>query len=283
MKNKTFALALAALAAFAAPDAASARPSPSEISVDLKLDETDYVCRERIRGVVDIKNMSPDKISVGYANSKDILFIEVFRASDMSQLEETKRRPFVSAFRVEPNEGQKLETFLGDHYGLEEPRRYLARPVLVHAGYRFEGQYRSFDIVPGMKIATAVQMFSNRAGVKRVFELVQWPRKGCGHLFLSAHDEGGGERTWVTTDVGPMMKLTKPTISIMSGGEVVVIHRNGGDSFVRSEFWSLPDALDFRTREMIADPETAAQNRVRQIYSERGGVKPADRPWWKFW
>ena len=138
---------------------------------------------------VDIKNMSPDKISVGYANSKDLLFVEVFKASDMSQLEETKRRPFVSAFRVESNEGQKLETFLGDHYGLDEPRRYLARPILVHDGYRFEGQYRAFDIVPGMKIATAVQMFSNRSGVRRVFDLLQWTRKGCIHLFLAARDE----------------------------------------------------------------------------------------------
>ena len=276
--------AIAALAAAAAPIRASAaRPSPSEISVDLKLDESDYVVRERIRGVVDVRNMSPDRISVGYANSKDLLFVEVFKASDMSQLEETKRRPFVAAFRLEPNEGQKLETFLGDHYGVDEPRRYLARPVLVHAGHRFEGQYRAFDVVPGLRVATAVQMFSTRAGVRRVFDLVRWSRKGNEHLFLSAHDEGGGDRAWITTDIGPMMRMTPPTVSIMAGGEVVVIHRNGGDSFVRSEFWSLPDALDFRSRQMVADPETAAQNRVKEIYAERGGVKPADRPWWKFW
>ena len=39
--------------------------TPSEISVDLKLDEIDYVSGERIRGVVDVKNMSPYKVSVG--------------------------------------------------------------------------------------------------------------------------------------------------------------------------------------------------------------------------
>jgi hypothetical protein len=283
MKRHCFAISLAALAAFAAPGRASARPSPSEISVDLRLDETDYVARERIRGVIDVKNMSPDKVSVGYANSADRLFVEVFRASDMSQLEESRRRPFVAAFMLKSNEGQKLESFLGDHYGLEEPRRYLARPVLVHGGSRFEGQYRSFDIVPGTKIATAVQMFSNRDSLRRIFDLVQWSRKGSMHLFLTAHDEGCGDRTWITTDIGPMMRLKNPTISIMPGGEIIVIHRNGSDSFVRSEFWSMPDALDFRSREMIADPETAAQNRVKEIYAERGGVKPADRPWWKFW
>ena len=46
----------------------------SEISVDLKLDAYDFVCGERVRGVIDVANSSPDKVSVGYANSRDSLF-----------------------------------------------------------------------------------------------------------------------------------------------------------------------------------------------------------------
>ena len=37
-----------------------------EISVDLKLDNIDYVAGERIRAVVDVANSSPESISVGY-------------------------------------------------------------------------------------------------------------------------------------------------------------------------------------------------------------------------
>ena len=54
-------------------------------------------------------------------------------------------------------------------------------------------------------------------------------------------------------------------------------------SLVRSEFWSLPDALHFNNRRMVLDPEMAGQRRVQQIYDESGGVKPVDRPWWKVW
>ena len=257
--------------------------TPSEISVDLKLDEIDYVSGERIRGVVDVKNMSPYKISVGYSDSPDRLFVEVFRSSDMSQLERTSARPFVAPFRVESNEGQKLEVFLGDRYPLREESRYLARPVLVHRGVRYEGQYRAFDVVPGLRIAGALQQFANREGLSRTFALVHWPRKGREHLFLAAQDEGANARKWVTTDVGPMMKITKPTVSILPSGEVIVLHRGGPESFIRSEFWSLPDALEFRTRELVQDPETAGQNRVQEMYKRQGGVKAADRPWWKFW
>ncbi len=253
------------------------------ISVDLRLDEVDYVVGERVRGVVDVKNMSPDLISVGRATSKDRLFIEVYRASDMLELERTNENPFVAAFRLDMNEGQKLETFLADHFALMEPRRYLARPVLVHRRTRYEGQYRAFDVVPGMRVAGALQMFANREGLSRRFELVRWGRKGTEHLFLTARDEGASARKWRTTDVGAMMKITKPTVSILPSGEVVVIHRAGPDHFIRSEFWSLPDALEFRTRELVQDPETAGQSRVQEMYNKAGGVKPADRPWWKFW
>jgi hypothetical protein len=257
--------------------------STSAISVVLKMDEINYVAGERIRGVVDIKNLSPDVISVGSPDSKDRFFIEVFVSSDMEQLERGARRPFVAPFLLKSNEGQKLETFLADHYALREARRYMVRPVLVHAGKRYEGEYRSFDVVPGIKITEATQMFANRAGLSRVFSLVHWSRRGREHLFVTCRDEGASDRKWMSWDVGPMMRITKPVVSVLPGGEVVVLHRTGPDHFIRSEFWSMPDAVEFHSRILVNDPETAGQNRVKELYKDAGGVKPVSRPWWKFW
>ena len=59
----------------------------SEIKIKLDLDNKDYVSGEKVRGVVDVMNSSPRKVSVGYANSKDKLILEVFRSSDKMQLE----------------------------------------------------------------------------------------------------------------------------------------------------------------------------------------------------
>lgn len=254
----------------------------SEIRVDLKLDGNDFVVGERGRCVVDVANSSPEKISVGYANSEDRLFIEVFRASDMSQLERVVRRPFVSRFRLDTGEGQKLEAFLGDHYDLRETRRYLAKPVLVHGGMRYEGSPRAFDVVDGVKVAGAMQMFANRKGLQREFSLVYWSRNHSEHLFLKSNDAGTSSKRWETRDLGQILRIEKPTISIFGTGEVVVLHRLNSDQFVRSEFWSLPDALEFRVREMVQDPETSSTARVREMYRE-GGVKPKENPWWKFW
>ena len=254
----------------------------SEIMVDLKLDSLDFVSGERIRGIVDIANPSPEKISVGYSNSKDSFFIEVFRASSMQQLTRVSKHAFVSEFRVDSGEGQKLETFLGDHYGLREPSRYLAKPVLVHNGIRYEGMMRAFDVVDGIRLAGAMQMFANRNGLRREFSLAYWPRSNSEHLFLRAKDVGISDRIWETRDLGPLLRLDKPSISVMPKGEIVVLHRLNQDQFVRSEFWSLPDAFEFRIRESVRDPETAGTARVRELYKE-GGVKPKENPWWKFW
>ena len=260
----------------------SANAETSEIQVDLKLDSADFVTGERIRGVVDIANPSPDKISVGYSNSRDKFFVEVFRASSMQQLTKISKHAFVANFRIDSSEGQKLEVFLGDHYGLRETSRYLAKPVLVHNGVRYEGTVRAFDVVDGIRLGGAMQMFANRNGLRRSFSLVYWSRGKSEHLFLRSKDEGASDRVWETRDLGSMLRLDKPSISVMPRGEVVVLHRLNQAQFVRSEFWSLPDALEFRIREAVRDPETAGTARVRELYKE-GGIKPKENPWWKFW
>ena len=254
----------------------------SEISVNLKLDNIDFLVGERIRGVIEVVNVSPGQVLVS-GRDFDRLFVEVFRSADRSQLERTSTAPFVADFRLEPNEAMKLETFISDHYGLRHPGRYQARPVLVHGGMRYEGQPRAFDVVPGMFVGSATQLFSNHSGLRREFSLVTWSRQGYEHLFLAAEDKGTSDRKWNTTDLGMLMKTTKPTISVIPSSEVVVLHRLDPDNFGRSEFWSVPDGLEFNRRELVQDPETAGTSRVRELYNQSGGITPKENPWWKFW
>ena len=256
----------------------------SEIKVSFAPDFADYVSGERIRGVVDVLNASARKVSVGYANSEDRLLLEVFRADDRSQLDKTSTVPVTARFVIEPNQGQKLEVFLGDHYNLLEERRYLVRPVLVHEGHRYEGMTKSINVVTGMKLTSALQLFEGKDNLRRNFELVKWSRRGTDHLFITARDEGYEMRNWVTTDLGSFLRVTKPVISILKTGEIVVLHRLDPENFVRSEFWSVPNGLELISRERVQDPETAGQNRVRELYNTPGNeVKPPERHWWEFW
>ncbi len=255
--------------------------APTEISVKLVPDRREYIVGERIRAVVDVANSSADSIDVGKPGSADIFRLELYRASDMASRDRIGKKPFVAPFLLHSSEGQKLETFIGNHFDLKEPMRYLARAVLVHDGARFESSLVSFDVVPGMRVGGAMQMFSNRPGLKRVFEIAYWTRGQREHLFLKAHDEHG--KMWRTTDLGVLLRITDPKISVMPNGEVVVLHRATQDQFLRTVFWSLPDELVLRTQEPMVDPDVAGAKRMKDLYMESGGVTPVKKSWWKFW
>lgn len=274
--KKCFFILFAALSVVA-----FAAPPQSEISVKLIPDRREFIVGERIRAVVDVANSSADSIDVGKPGSADILRIEVFRARDMASRDRVGNKPFVAPFMLHSSEGQKLETFIGDHFPLHDPVRYLARAVLIHAGSRYESSLVSFDVVPGMTVGRAMQMFKNSPGLKRTFEIVYWMRGQREHLFLKASDEGG--RVWRTTDLGGLLRITEPKISVMPNGEVVVLHRATQNQFMRSVFWSLPNVLDFRKQEPMVDPDVAGSERMRDLYMESGGVTPVKKSWWKFW
>ena len=258
-----------------------AAPPQSEIAVKLVPERREYVVGERLRAIVDIANSSADSIDVGKPGSADVLRIEVFRARDMASRDRVGNKPFVAPFLLHSSEGQKLEMFIGDHFALHDPVRYLARAVLIHGGVRYESSLASFDVVPGMTVGKAMQMFSNNPGLKRTFEIAYWMRGQREHLFLKAKDEGG--RIWRTTDLGPILRITEPKISVMPNGEVVVLHRATQNQFMRSVFWSLPNVLDFRKQEPMVDPDVAGSQRMRDLYMESGGVTPVKKAWWKFW
>ena len=211
------------------------------------------------------------------------MFIELFRASDRKQYAKLSQKPFVAPFALLSGEGQKLETFLADYFGFTENTRYLARAVLVHGGMRFESAIKYFDLVPGMHCGGALQMFAKRDGLKREFELVHWGRNQVEHIFLKAKDSGTSTRGWNTVDLGPVLRVTRPKVSVLPSGEIIVLHRTTQDMFIRSIFWSLPDAFEFQEQEQMIDPDVAGTARVKELYQEAGAMEPVKKAWWKFW
>jgi len=258
--------------------------APSEITVKLAPSTSVYIVGERIDVTIDVANASADRIEVGGVSAPDRLTVEVFRASDRMQFDRLSNRPFVRPFVLEGGEGQVFATHLDDYFAFAEETRYLLRAVVVHAGIRFESAFKSIDIVPGIPSGGAMQMFASVPGLKRTFELVHWSRARSEHLFIKAKDSTG--RRWTSKDLGPVLRVTPPKISVMPSGEVIVLHRKDQDNFVRSVFWSLPAAFEFHEHDMMSDPETAGAERVKALYREAGGLKPAQtdkKAWWKIW
>ena len=278
--EKTIIVAILALCA----PLAAVTP-PSEITVRLEMAYDTYVDGESIDAVVSVFNQGIGVVDVGGDGAPDRLFVELYRASDKQQLEPVSGSgaPFVAPFALRTGKSQKLATRLGDHFAFSEQTRYLARAVLVRAGMRYESSYKSFDVVPGMACGGAMQMFSRRPGLQRMFQLVHWGRNQVEHLFLKVRDVGGSRNQWRTTDLGPVLRVTPPKISVMDTGEVAVLHRATQDYFLRTEFWSMPDAFELHSREQMIDPDVAGAERVKGMYRETGIGAPPKAKWYEFW
>ena len=282
MTRPTFRI-FALLASVVAATAAVAAAKPSELTVKLELIVGDYIEGERILAIVDVANASPDPIDARGPDSPDHLVLELMRASDHHQYEKVSKSPFVEPFALLSGEGQRMETHFADHFAMKDATRYFARAVLIHNRMRYESSLKSFNVVPGLRCGGALQMFSNKEGLRREFTLVHWGREQVEHLFLKAKDAGSSDRMWQTTDLGPYMSVTRPKVSILPTGEVVTLHRSTQDAFIRTEFWSLPDAFEFNMHELMLDPDVAGAERVKEVYKESGGVEPVKKAWWKFW
>lgn len=280
MKRQTFILL--ALAAFSFSPGVAAEKL-SELTVKLELQKGDYIEGERIKAFVDVANASPDPIDARGSDAPDRLILELSRASDRRQFKKTSDKPFVEPFALLSGEGQILDVYLAEHFPIVESTRYFVRAVLIHKRTRYESSLKSFNVVPGLRCGGAVQMFSNREGLRREFELVHWGRDKVEHLFLKAKDAGISARAWTTTDLGAYLSNTRPKVSVLPSGEVVTLHRTTQDAFIRTEFWSLPDVFEFNLHEIMLDPDVAGAARVKELYKESGGVEPVKKAWWKFW
>ena len=282
MTRQTFILLAIAIASTLSCRLAAAEKL-TELTVKLTLQKGDYIAGERIKAVVDVANASPDPIDARGPDAPDHLILELYRASDHYQFEKTSDKPFVEPFALLSGEGQLLDAFFAEHFPITESTRYFARAVLIHKRIRYESALKSFNVVPGLRCGGAVQMFANKEGLRREFELVHWGRDQVEHLFLKATDAGISTRSWTTTDLGPYLSMTRPKVSVLPSGEVVTLHRSTQDAFTRTEFWSLPDVFEFNTHELMLDPDVAGAARVKELYKESGGVEPVKKAWWKFW
>ena len=120
--KRTTALLVSLLAACLVRTA-SAVALPTEITVQLVMTHDVYVAGERVRAIVDVANASADAIDCRQQDAADRLFVEVFRAHDQHRYERINAKPFVAPFALLSGEGQKLETFLADHFRFDEDTR----------------------------------------------------------------------------------------------------------------------------------------------------------------
>ena len=255
-----------------------------QVDVTLTLAYTVYVTGEPVLVQLEALNATRDQIDVGSAGAKDAVLVEISKGGRYNEVAPYNAAPLVSAFKLNPGQPFQKKIELDKWFPLVEAGQYIARLVIVHDGMRYESAKKSFDVVPGIPVKEAIQMFVKRQNQKRMFRLVHWNRNQTDRLFLRIEDEPGG-KIWDSLDLGVLLRTAEPKIDISPEGEVTVVHRSTQDAFIRTVIWSLPESVEVAERNQLLDPEISASQRVRSLYGEMSedGKKDVKKSWWKFW
>ena len=255
-----------------------------QADVKLTLAYNVYVVGEPVLVQFELVNATRDLIDVGGADSKDALLVEITKGGVLNEIVAHNKAPIGGAFKLNPGQSYQKQVELDKWFSLTQEGAYVVRLVVVHGGMRYESVKKSFDVVPGIPLKDAVQMFVKRDKLKRMFKVVFWHRNQVDRLFLRIEDEPEG-RVWDSLDLGSLLRLTEPKIDISPEGEVTVVHRSTQDAYIRTVLWSLPDSLEVVERNNLLDPEISATQRVKSLYGDMAGSEDGKvkNPWWKFW
>lgn len=257
--------------------------SRAQMDVELTLDQSVYIVGEPVRADVRIINRATTPFGVGpeMQSGQNGLCFEVRDNAHESLSPLRPKTPMLAELMLLPGESQKLAYELDEWYPMRRTGRYIISAMVRRDDRRYDSTSRSIDIVPGLEIRSAIQLFADRPNEQRKLALVYWVRKQAEFLFLRVTDSPG-ERTWTTIELGRLLRTTPPTIAITPEGEVTVVHRATQDIFLKTRVRSTAAGIDLLGQDRVIDPQTLATMKAQLLLAGPAKEEKKSHWWWPF-
>jgi len=275
---KTYALLIAAAVCLAAQCGMG-----QGLELTLKLDVGTFVVGEAIQTSLTLANRSTGDFSTRPPLGDDRLFVEVL---------DSQREP-VSPLKADGSVGDVTliagDTWTGSvkidsFFPLRTPGRYFATLVAIQDDRRYTSPRKAFDVVPGLEIKSALQLFP-KAGIRgRRFSLVYLAREQREILFLRMEDDQAG-KGWETVRLGGLLRISEPRIDISPDGTVTVLHRATQDAYLKTAIRSQPEQIEVLSQEQLLDPAASMRQHMepfQKMAIERHQENKKSSRWWPF-
>ncbi len=238
-------VALLLLPALVAPVAAQL------VALSVRPEHASYVVGEPVLAEVRLENhgTQPLVISNHEAFRNNRIFFQI-RNQPHEYLPQLNQELIVTDIDLELGEASTFKVDLGEWYPLLNVGRYYLNLVLIHNERRYVSDEQVLDIVPGIEIAGLTQSLRATQGVERRFTLVYWARGEREDLFLRIIDSPDNI-TWTTMCLGPIIRVTRPTIKLLDETTLSIFHQATRDSLITSTIRSDsegPLLIDQKTR-----------------------------------
>jgi hypothetical protein len=260
--------------------ALAAARAAAQLEVACTLEQTSYVLGEPIRADVRIVNHGsmPYAVADGPVFRQNGLFFEIRNAArDLVEPLRGDAR-LIGDLLLEPGKSHDAAYELDEWYPLRRTGRYFLTAQVRDGNRRYDAATRAIDVVPGIEMRGAVQLFGDRPDEQRRLTLVYWMRRQAEFLFLRATDSPG-ERVLTTVELGQLLRTTDPTIAVTPDGEVTVVHRATRDVFLKTRVRSSREGVVLLDQERILDAQSV-RTAEADAAVRAGGRKPKVGHWW---
>lgn len=251
--TKSSAIVLAALVA-----SASALQAQT-ITFDMKMESGSFVGGETVYAKVDIVNRGTRPVVISdFGPAKgNRLYFEVLRTAHFT-LPQKRKGLIVNDLDLERDEGASFRIPLSEWYDLSAEGRYIIKAVLILGNIRYDSPSTSFDVVPGIELASLRQYVSANPPVERDLRLVYWTRNGQDMAFLRTTDTPSG-KTYGTLLLGPILRIKKPVMRIDGDDRVFIYRQVSRDATIRTTVKSTLDGVELveQSQAIPGNAETA--------------------------
>lgn len=254
-----------------------------QLSVDCVLDQGLYVVGEPVRAEVRIINFAATPLVFGPSTAfqQNRLVFEIRDTANERLQPLHPDAPLIPEYLLPPGESHTAAFELDEWYPLARTGRFIATAVVRRDDRRYESKGRSFDVVPGLEICSAIQLFADRPNEQRKLSLVYVTRRQGECLFLRITDSPG-DRVWSTLQLGQLLRTTRPAIQVQPDGVVTVTHRASRDIFIQTRVLSTAKGVTLTSQEQIMDEESKRIIQTQQalLAAEQKEQRKKDRRWW---
>ena len=254
-----------ASAAVAIVAASAARAQSLGFEVEMK--HPSYVVGEPVLAAVTIENhgFRPVNITDFGPFKENRLFFEISRTPQV-YLKQRREGKIVTDLELEKDEGTTCGVNLSEWYDLLSPGAYRIRAVLIIGNQRYESPTTSFDIVPGIELATATQYLQGRPPIERTLLLVYWSRGGRDVAFLRAWDANG--KIYGTIEIGSLIRNRKPVLQKVSETTYYVHRQVTSDALQRAEILSDESGVSLKEQLLAVDSAVPISDALRDAASD---------------
>ncbi|MGI6497047.1 MAG: hypothetical protein ACOX5G_13425 [Kiritimatiellia bacterium] len=213
------------------------------VEFELQLSHATYVVGEPIDFTLHLADVGSTPVVVDtvgpYAQNR--LFLEI-SAPGGKKMDPLGSPELIDSLMLAPGEVFRDTFYVDDLFPILRQGTYYLRAKLILGDRLYETNLKTFSVVPGITLATAVQPIPDRPGHLRELHLVYLARARREFLFLRCLDDGG-EQTSPTLRLGPVVRITKPTLSLSPDGTITVRHQATRNRFQETRIRSDADGL----------------------------------------